>query len=400
MSDLIELMNPYVSAGDERLRRWRLVLGQTEDEAGTGPNAATGGDAETQPSPALSDGDQSLDEALEAIYGEGRGGDLSDSAPDVARRLGDIRRYFPEPMVAVIQADVVKRLTVRQLVQSPELLAAVEPDPALAASLLSLRKVIPAQTEETARQVVAQVVRDLLQRLEFPLRQAIAGSLNRAARTTRPKRPAEVNWQRTIHANLRHYQPEQQTVIPEKLVGYGRRRATLREVILCVDTSASMATSVVYAGIAASVIASIPSIATRVVMFDTNIVDLTDQAADPVGLLFGVRLGGGTNIDRALAYCQNAITRPRDTILILITDLFEGANKDQLLRRVSTIVDDGVRMITLLALNDQGAPRYNTGMAEQFAERGVPVFACTPDQFAEVMAAAMSGKELAGFVPR
>jgi Mg-chelatase subunit ChlD len=382
---------------DERRRRWRLVLGDPDsrDSSDFARSEASSGSYDEPPQ--LSSSDQEIDDALDSVYGESRGGDLSDSSPDIARRLGDIRAYFPESIARVIIRDMVERLTTRQLVQIPDLLVEVEPDTQLAAALLSLRKIMPARTQETARLVVAQVVRDLMQRLDFPLRQAITGSLNRAARTTRPRNAAEVNWQRTIYTNLRHYQPQQQTIVPESLVGFGRRRATLQHVILCVDTSGSMAPSVVYASIAAAVLASIPALATRLVLFDTNVVDLSDQIGDPVDLLFGIRLGGGTNIGRALTYCQSAISRPRDTILILITDLFEGGDKPQMLRLARNLVEDGVRLITLLALSDQGTPRYDINMAQQLAGLGVPCFACTPDQLPELMAAALARKDLSRF---
>src|SRR5690606_16171860 len=263
-------------------------------------------------------------------------------------------------------------------------------DAALAATLLSLRKLMPPQTHETARQVVARVVADLIRRLDFPLREAVRGSLNRAARAHRPRRLQEIDWDRTIRANLKHYQPEVGTIIPEKLVGYGRRRATLKDVILLVDTSGSMATSVVYAGIAAAVLASIPALSTRLVMFDTAVVDLTDRLDDPVELLFGLRLGGGTNIDRALTYARGAITRPRDTVVILITDLFEGGSKEGVVRQVGALLADGVSFITLLALNDDGAPRYNAALAQELADLGAPAFACTPERFPEVMARALN----------
>jgi Mg-chelatase subunit ChlD len=310
--------------------------------------------------------------------------------PDVARWLGDIRDYFPQPVVEVMQRDALRRLSSRQLIDQPELLAEVEPDAALAATLLSLRKLMPAKTQETARQIVARVVADLLKRLDYPLRQAVSGSLNRAARAYRPKRLQEIDWNRTIRANLKHYQPELRTVVPEKLIGYGRRRTKLRDVILLVDASGSMATSVVYAGIAAAVLASIPSLGTRLALFDTAVVDLTDQLDDPVEMLFGVRLGGGTNIDRALAYCQSAVTRPRDTVVFLITDLYEGGSQEGVLRRTAALVEDGVTFIALLALNDEGAPRYNAALAQEMVELGVPTFACTPDQFPEVIARALN----------
>jgi Mg-chelatase subunit ChlD len=378
--------------GDERARRWRLVLGATdESEQGEG-GGEPGGRADQ--SPTLSPQDAAIDGALDALYGDSRGGDLSASMPDVARWLDDIRGYFPDPVVQVMQRDALKRLNTRQLLEHPELLAEVEPDAALAATLLSLRKIMPDRTQDTARQIVAQVVRELTRRLEHPLRQAVSGSLDRATRTYRPRRLQEINWQRTIYANLRHYQPSQRTIVPEKLIGHGRRRATLRDVILCIDTSGSMATSVVYGGIAAAVLASLPSLSTRLVMFDTAVVDLTDQLADPVEMLFGLRLGGGTNIDRALAYCRRAITRPRDTVLVLITDLFEGGSKEGVVRQVAELLADSVTFITLLALNDQGAPRYNAALAQQLADLGAPAFACTPDEFPELMARALNGRSL------
>jgi hypothetical protein len=381
-----------MTTSDERARRWRLVLGKGEDQSEGGGSGGQGSGGERPEETPLSGRDAALDEALDALYGEARGGDLSASMPDVARWLGDVRDYFPEPVAQIIQRDALARLTTRQLVEHPELLAQVEPDAALAAQLLSLRKVMPEQTLETARQVVAQVVRDLVKRLDFPLRQAAAGSLNRAGRRHRPRRLAEINWARTVQANLRHYQPAQQTVVPERLVGYGRRQATLRDIILLVDASASMATSVVYAGVAAAVLASIPSLAARLVLFDTAIADVSDQLGDPVEMLFGLRLGGGTNIDRALTYARGAITRPRDTVVILITDLFEGGSKEGVVRQVGEMLADGVAVVVLLALNDQGAPRYDTALAQRLADLGAPAFACTPEGFAEVMGEALRGK--------
>ena len=134
------------------------------------------------------------------------------------------------------------------------------------------------------------------------------------------------------------------------------QRHSLRDVIICMDTSGSMASSVVYAGIYAAVLASLNAVTTRLVMFDTAVVDVSDQLHDPVELLFGIRLGGGTNIERAVGYCQQQVTRPHDTILILITDLYEGGDKEGLHKRVAALVADGVQVVVLLALNDQRSP--------------------------------------------
>src|SRR5205823_7899672 len=162
-------------------------------------------------------------------------------------------------------------------------------------------------------------------------------------------RHAEIDWGRTLRANLRHYQPEYRTIIPETLIGFGRRRSSLRDVILCVDQSGSMATSVVYAGVFGAVLASLRAIRTRMVVFDTSVVDLTEQLQDPVDLLFGTQLGGGTDIHRALDYCQGLVTRPQETILVLISDLYEGGNREEMLKRAAALTASGVQMIALLA---------------------------------------------------
>jgi Mg-chelatase subunit ChlD len=376
---------------EERLRRWRLILGG-ENADGTG--ASLGGD------------DAGMDEALEALYGgpgdgegeeevksEKRSGGLGSSAPRVARWLGDIRKYFPSSVVRVMQQDALERLNLKQMLLEPELLSEIEPDVHMVANLISLKNVMPGRTKETARLVVRRVVEELEKRLANPLRQAVLGALNRASRNRRP-RHNEIDWGRTIRANLKNYQPDYKSIIPETLVGYGHKRSALRNIILCVDQSGSMATSVVYAGIFSAVLASLPAVKTDLVVFDTSVVDLTEQLADPVEILFGTQLGGGTDINRALAYCQTLIRQPHDTILVLISDLYEGGNRDEMLKRTAALVASGVQVVALLALNDDGAPGYDHNVAAAFAELDVPAFACTPDLFPDLMAAAINRHDL------
>ncbi|KPF57881.1 hypothetical protein D621_07420 [beta proteobacterium AAP51] len=368
-----------------RLRRWRLVLG-SEAEAACG--APLGAEAE-------------IDQALAALYessgnglGEDRKGGRGASRPGVARWLGDIRRYFPSPVVQVMQRDALERLKLREMLLQPEMLEAAQPDVHLVAQLVALAGVIPAKTRDTARAVVRRVVDELMKRLEEPLRSAVTGALDRSQRNRRP-RHAEIDWHRTIRANLRHWQPEHRTVVPEVLHGYGRKaRRPQRELILCIDQSGSMAQSVVYASICGAVMASLPAVSTKMVVFDTAVVDLSDQLDDPVELLFGVQLGGGTDINGAVGYCQSLVREPRNTILVLISDLYEGGVAPQLLRRAAELVASGVQFITLLALSDEGAPAYDRQLASQLAALGVPSFACTPDAFPALMAAAIRREDI------
>ena len=363
---------------DEQLRRWRLVLGAGAAD-GTGVQ--------------LRDSDLGADQALQALYDAERTGGLGSSQPNVARWLGDIRTYFPSQVVQVLQRDALERLKLRQMLLQPELLAVVEPNVHLVADLLALKSVLPAQTLDTARQVVRRVVEELQRRLANPTRQAVLGSLNRAVRNRRP-RHNEIDWPRTIRANLKHYQPAHRTIIPEQRIGFGRKRAALRDIILCVDQSGSMGTSVVYSGVFGAVLASLPAIQLRMVVFDTEVVDLADELHDPVDLLFGVQLGGGTDINRALAYCQGLVRRPQETILVLLSDLYEGGNREEMLKRAASLTSAGVQMIALLALNDKGAPSYDHTIAAALAGMGVPAFACTPDLFPELMAAAINRHDL------
>jgi Mg-chelatase subunit ChlD len=382
--------SPFDPSARERMRRWRLILGQTQEPnesvGEAGPGQGQGGDEQAQR-------DQAMDNLLEALYGEGDEGGLGDAAPDVSRWLGDIRRYFPESTARLLQEDALAKLNLRKLLRDPEFLATVEPDVTLVGKLLALSHLIPSETRETARALVRKVVEALREKLEYPLYQALHGSLNRALRANRP-RLREVNWQRTIYANLKHYQPAQRTVVPERLVGYGRQRASLRDVILCLDQSSSMGASVVYASVFGAIMATLPALSTRLVTFSTQVVDLTEQLDDPVDLLFGVQLRGGTNIERAIAYCAQQVTRPRETILVLVTDLFEGGDKALLMRRIAGLQADGVQVIVLLTLDDKGAPRFNRALAAQLADLGVAAFACTPDLFPDLMGAAINGQDI------
>jgi Mg-chelatase subunit ChlD len=380
-----------VSESEERSRRWALALG-VDPEAG-------------ESGASLSARDRRMSDALTALYGDGedvpkkgRGG-LGGSAPRVAKWLGDIREFFSTPVVQVIQKDAFELKGLRQMLLEPEFLATVEADVNLIADLISLRSVMPEKTKETARIVIAKVVAELMERLERRTAEAIRGALDRSRRTSRP-RFADIDWPRTIQANLRNYQVKYRSIVPERLVGFLRRQrriADLDEVILCVDQSGSMATSVVYASIFAAVMASLPVVATKLVCFDTAIVDLTEELADPVEVLFGVQLGGGTDINRAVAYCEDRIERPAKAHLILISDLYEGGNAGALVERLASISLRGVNIIVLLALTDTGRPGYDPALSAKVAALGIPVFACTPDQFPDLMATALRRGDISGW---
>ena len=363
---------------EDKLKKWRLVLGRPSDPENHLP---------------LEGEAKGMDKVLEALYDTDRKGGLGKSSPNVNRWLGDIRKYFPSPVVQLMQKDALERLGLDQMLLEPELLEAVEPDVHLVSTILALNKVLPQQSKATARMVVEKVVRELEKRLRSPLQKAISGSINRTQKNFRPKYN-EIDWPKTIHANLKHYQADYKTIIPEKLIGFGKKGRQLKHIILLMDQSGSMATSVVYAGVCSCILASLRSVKTTLIAFDTNVVNLSDQLDDPVDLLFATQLGGGTDISKALSYTQSQIATPSETILVLLSDLFEGVQEDAMLKKAATLKASGVNFITLLALNDQGAPSYDKEIATKLASLNIPSFACTPDQFPELMAAAIEGKDI------
>ncbi|MDP2306761.1 MAG: VWA domain-containing protein [Pseudomonadota bacterium] len=368
----------------ERLERWRLVLG---DPAQAALGVKLSGDA------------LGMDRALQAVYDSDKRAGLGSSSPNVSRWLGDIRTYFPSSVVRVMQEDAINRLQLKQLLLEPELLEGCEPDVGLVATLLSLSKVIPERTKDTARRVVRRVVSDIERQLREPLVSAIRGALDKSRRTNRPKANA-IDWDRTIRKNLRNWQPDRKVMVAERLVGFRPRTSALRDVVLCVDQSGSMASSLVYASIAGAVLASIRALRTRMIVFDTAVVDLTEDLKDPVELLFGTQLGGGTDIHKALGYCTGIIDRPRDTVMVLVTDLYEGGDQVGMLRRAAALVASGVNLVVLLALSDDGAPGFDANNAAKLAALGVPSFACTPDKLAPLLAAAIQRQDVGAWASR
>ncbi|MEZ5043606.1 MAG: VWA domain-containing protein [Saprospiraceae bacterium] len=374
------------------MEKWRLILGGDQAD-GTGVK--------------LSGEWQQIDAALAALYeyeqlgkfdyqdANHKQGGSGRSNPGIARWLGDIRKYFPISVVEVMQNDAMKHPELqRQMIFEPEILEKAEPDVNLVATLMQLGKLIPSKTKDTARRVIQTVVEALMQKLEQKTINALRGALDKSARRHNP-RHNDINWSATIRRNLKHYQPKYKTIIPETLIGYGHKsQQSLKDIILCIDQSGSMGASIVYSGIFGAVMASLPNVRTNMILFDTEVADLTLELNDPVDILFGVQMGGGTDINKALGYCQGLIRQPEETVFVLITDLYEGGNQEQMLKRTKEMVDSGVQMICLLALNDQGSPSYDRHLAKQLAEMQIPVFACTPDQFPDLMAAAIQKRDL------
>lgn len=388
----------------DRYTRWRLVLGKAADDqlcqmAGCKSGGLLSGDL------------ANLDGALGFLYGGGtapeegktpkkRSAGLGKSAPSLAKWLGDIRSYFSRDVVAVIQKDAIERKGLRQLLFEPETLAQVTPNIDMVGTLMSLKSMIPDTAKEAAREVVRAVVDEIIKRMRGALEQAVRGSLDRSRHSPIRSLP-NMDWPRTIRRNLKNYDTEREVIIPDSFHFFARQQRRREwNVLVCMDQSGSMAESVVYGGVMGAILASIPALETHVIAFDTEVVDLTEKCHDPVDLLFGIQLGGGTDINRAVSYCQGLIHDPRKTLFVLLTDLYEGGNGRELVKRIEELVESGVRMICLLALADSGVPSYDEAMANRLASVGVPCFACTPTMLPPLLEGALRGQDLKALAER
>lgn len=394
----------------EQLTRWRLILGKSAEESLQQIGGRVG-----QP---LLVGDQGeLDEALEAIYagdeierseweapadGRTHGAGKGRSFPRVAKWLDQIRTFFPKDIVVLLQKDAIERRGLKQLLLEPEILANVEPSLDLAATVLAMKNMVPEKAKSAARDLVRRVVEDVRRQLESQLTQAIRGALQRNRHSPFRSLP-NLDWPRTIRRNIRNYQPELGTIIPENLSFFSRQqRQNQWNIIIAMDQSGSMATSLIYGGIMGAILASIGAVETHVVAFnDTDVVDLTEHCSDPVDLLFGVQLGGAEDYWKATCYCERFMHTPAKTLYVLLADLHDTSpNTPRFIKKMEFLLESGIKAIGLLAISDQGVPSYNEKLANQLATMGMPCFACTPERLPELLAGVLRGSDLKALASR
>jgi hypothetical protein len=390
-----------------RIQRWRLILGKPAEE-GLAQQAGAGG-------PLLAGELAELDSALGAVYdqdeeisrseweqdpGHGPHGAVRGrSFPRVARWLDQVRNFFPNDVVVVVQQDAIERKGMKELLFEPELLAKVEPSIELAATILSLKHLVPETAKEAARQVVRRVVEELRKRLESSMIQAVRGALDRQRHSPIPSLP-NIDWRRTIRTNLKNWDAQRQLLIPERVHFYSRQqRQNLWNVIIAMDQSGSMATSLIYGGIMGAILASLPAVETHLIAFNhEDIVDLTEKCDDPVDLLFGVQLGGAEDYWMATCYCEQFMHTPARTLYILLADLHDTSpNTEKFVRKMEGLLESGIKAVGLLAISDQGQLAHNEVLAKRLAKLGMPCFGCTPDRLPDLLSAVLKGRDLRAF---
>jgi Mg-chelatase subunit ChlD len=362
------------------LNRWRLVLGKQAEARGIrlGPGGQ-GEDAE------------GAEEALSFLFDDDRGGGSEGSTMTVPTWIEQVGDLFPKQAKEVLERELIQRKGIAQILDQPDLLERVEPNVELVKTLLTHKDLLTPKTRVLARKVIDKVVEDLKKRLEVRVEQAITGALRKDRHS--PRRVfRNLDLRTTLRRNLRNWNDERQKLFVDRVWFHAAEKNKRPwHVVVCVDQSGSMLESAIFSAVMASIFAELPGVRTSLVLFDTQVVDLTDRVGEPVDVLLSVQLGGGTDIARALEYCGGLVREPARTILVLITDFYEGRSEDDLVRVVKRFADANVRMVGLGALGYDAQPQYNRTTANKLRKVGMDILVCTPEKLAECMGEIIRG---------
>ncbi|WP_224653760.1 VWA domain-containing protein [Pectobacterium versatile] len=378
--------DPQSGDKEKNGKRWRLILGHYADEA-LGKAAFDAHDLKVE---------RTLDYLYRREYQRrglkqegGRHGSLDQSQLTAVNWLNQARKLFPSSTFERMQSQAIERYEISHLFNDPQALQAMEPTPALAKALLSLRGRMNEQTREAVRDIIRKVVDEILRTLRPTFTNALTGRRNRFRRSPIPS-SQNFDWRATIAANLKHFDREKNRLVIETPHFNSRMQRHMPwDVILCVDQSASMSSSVMYAAVCASILAALPAVRVSLIVFDTQVVDLSHLAHDPVDVLMTVQLGGGTNIAKAMQYCEQQVQNPKRTIVTLISDFEEGGALNRLLSCVQRMHSQQITLLGLAALDDAAQPVYDTAIGQKLADRGMHVAALTPEHFAQWLAEVM-----------
>lgn len=381
----------------ENINRWRLLLGK-ESEKGFNDSAGM--------IPQLSEEEVLMAQALDAIYDKsnhdlekgGGGAGNGYSAPKISKWLGDVRKLFDQEIVQIIQNDAIERKGMKELLFEPEVLGQMAPDIQLACTLLTLKNQVPERSKQAVRNYIEAIVEDVNRRMVTDLQKAVTAALNKKNHSLRGN-ASSIDFNYTIRRNLKNFDPHLNTIIPERIYFYEQHTKTNKwHIILDIDQSGSMGQSIMYSTIMGCILAKMAAFKTRVVAFDTSVVDLTELYDDPVEMLYGIQLGGGTDIHKSLCYCEQFIENPKQTILFLISDLEEYGNQGGMINKLKYLKESGVTVICLLAISDGGEPYYNKAVAGKVASFGVPCFACSPNLLPALLEKALRAENIDEFI--
>ncbi|EMN50717.1 uncharacterized protein YehP [Leptospira interrogans str. L1207] len=357
--------------------RWKLILGN-------GSEQSFGNET-------FSEEQQRMNIAMEYLYdreyGEDRNirtGGLSESNLTVPLWINEIHELFPKKTIERIEKDALERYQIMEMVTNPELLKRTSPNTTLLKAVLHTQHLMNPQVLSLARELVRKVIDELMKKLETTILTSFQGIKNRNLRSSF-KIYKNFDIKNTIRSNLKHYDLKSQKLVLQKPLFHSRTHRSMAErwhLIILVDQSGSMLDSVIHSAVTASIFWGIKSIKTSLILFDTEIVDVTDHCSDPVKTLMKVQLGGGTDIGSALLYAEGKVENPRRTIIILISDFCEGAPPFKLISNTHHLVESGVKVLGLAALDETANPSYDKEMAEKLVKVGAEIVAMTPGELA------------------
>jgi hypothetical protein len=376
-------VSPNSVAATHTVARWRLVLGKQAESQ----QIHCQGDAECE----------RIESLVGFLFSEGAGSDDRTGgtgkghALTIPEWVDQVKELFPAQANEVMQRELVKRRGIDQLLDQPELLDKIEPNIELAKTLMTHRDLLTPKTRLLARKIIDQVVQELKKRMQLQVEIAITGAIRRDKHSPR-KVFRNLDLNTTVRRNLKHYDTERQQLLVDRVYYFAaERKKRPWHVIVAVDQSGSMLDSAIYSAVMASIFAELPSVRTSLFLFDTDIADLSDQVGQPVDVLLSVQLGGGTDIAMAVDYAGQLLREPAKTIVVLITDFYEGGNESLLIKRVGELSQAGVRMIGLGALGYDARPSYCKATAKRCRQAGMDILACTPEKLAECMAKIIRG---------
>ncbi|MBL4558422.1 MAG: VWA domain-containing protein [Rhodobacteraceae bacterium] len=344
-----------------------------------------------------------MDRALDYLYGreyqrrglhspgdgKDRRGGLDATRMEALTWLGEARKLFSEPVFEVMQTHALDRYNITELLNDPKTLDELEPNPELLKTLLTFHGRADPKVRDKLRQIADEVIRDIMRRLKSEVLRAFSGRKNPFKRSPLHS-AANFDWRQTLRRNLKNYDRDRRRIIADDLRFVAREKRRLPwKIILCMDQSGSMSDSLIHSAVMAAILTGLPGIKVAIVLFDTSIVDVTDKLADPLDTLLSVTLGGGTDIGRAVEYCERYVDNPNRTVFILLTDFEEGAGPRRLYQAVARMAAARVRLLGLTALDDSGMAYHETTISPRLAQMGMQIAAMTPDKLAQWLAGVM-----------
>lgn len=350
------LLNVFAAAPETvtagQLARWQSDAGWLERALGCRPGELRGG---------------------RGRHRVGAGGGVSPTGTGVGRPTPDLSRLVPEigPELGAIEADLVKRMHLREVLADPRLASQLTPSASLVEQLLWDKDNLSGVALANAKALIRRYIDEVAQVLRTQVEKATVGEIDRSVPPKRVFRNLDLD--RTIWKNLTNWDPEEERLYVDRLYyRHTSRKTTPQRLIVVVDQSGSMVDSMVNCTILASIFAGLPKVNVHLIAYDTQALDLTPWAHDPFETLLRTKLGGGTDGTVAMQLVQPKIAEPRNTVVVWISDFYEWRSHE-LFESMAALHRSGTRFIPVGSVTSSGRGSVNPWFRERFKDLGTPV---------------------------